>query len=88
VAVAKKAVAVGGKAAKAAVNGVISATELSKALIEKINQGIINLGSEYAVIAKLIEKRWFGIKNLIEVYRVQVSKLEDRIMKLLLKVIH
>ena len=79
VAVAKKAVAVGGKAAKAAVNGVISATELSKALIEKINQGIINLGSEYAVIAKLIEKRWFGIKNLIEVYRVQVSKLEDRI---------
>ena len=79
VALANTAVEVGGKAGKAAVNGVIKATELSKALIEKINQGIINLGSEYDIIAKLIEKRWFGIKNLIEVYQLQVSKLEDRI---------
>lgn len=86
VALAGTAVKVGGNVAgkvgnvgKAAVIGVIKATELSKALIEKINQGIINLGSEYNIIAKLIEKRWFGIKNLIEVYRLQVSKLEDRI---------
>ena len=57
VALANTAVEVGGKAGKAAVNGVIKATELSKALIEKINQGIINLGSEYDIIAKLIEKR-------------------------------
>lgn len=68
-----------GKTAAGAVNGVIKATELSKILVDKINQGIINLGSEYEIIAKLVEKRWFGIKSLIEVYNLHVSKLEDRI---------
>ena len=68
-----------GTAGKVVVSGVVKATELSKVLVDKINQGIINLASEYDIIAKLIEKRWFGVKNLIEVYRLQVSKLEDRV---------
>lgn len=68
------------KTASATVNGVIKATELSKKVVEKINQGIINLASEYEIIAKLVEKRWFGIKNLIEVYNLQTAKLEDRLL--------
>lgn len=69
------------KTVPVAISTVIKAVDLSKALVEKINQGIINLGSEYALIANLIEKRWFGIKNLLEVYRLQVSKLQDKVLE-------
>ena len=77
--VANNVLHVGDKVTNVVLSGVIKATELSKKLIEKINSGIISLASEYEIIAKLIEKRWFGIKNLIEVYNLQVNKLEDRI---------
>ena len=64
---------------KAAVKGVVKAVELSKLIVEKINSAIVTLGSEYNVIASLIEKRWFGMKNLIQVYELQSRKLEERL---------
>ena len=63
----------------AVVDTVVSSVQISKQLLEKITSGIMNLAAEYELISKLIEKRWFGIKNLIEVYQQQLSKLQDRI---------
>lgn len=86
VALANTTVNVGGNVAgkvgnvgKAAVKGVVKAVELSKLIVEKINSAIVTLGSEYNVIASLIEKRWFGMKNLIQVYELQSRKLEERL---------
>jgi hypothetical protein len=67
--------------ARATVGAVVKAVDLAKAILDKINEAIISLASDYETISKLIEKRWFGFNQLLEVYDQQVNKLEDKIAK-------
>lgn len=69
-----------GAGVNVALYGLVKAVDLSVKVVEKINEGIKTLAAQYETICTLMEKRWFGLKNLVEVYHLQMSKLQDRIV--------
>lgn len=79
--VAQTASNVGNQAAMAAVlikEGVVAGAKLAKLLYERVQQGIVKLAASWDFICGMIEKRWLGLAQLIDVYDLQHQQLVEK----------
>lgn len=59
-------------------DGIIAGAKLAQMLYERVQQGIVKLAASWDFICGMIEKRWLGLAQLIEVYDLQHQKLMDK----------
>ncbi len=84
--VAQTASNVGNQAAVAAMlikEGVVAGAKLAKLLYERVQQGIVKLAASWDFICGMIEKRWLGLAQLIDVYDLQHHQLVEKFEQVL-----
>ncbi len=59
-------------------DGVIAGAKLAKILYERVRQGITKLAASWDFICGMIEKRWLGLAQLVDVYELQHQKLLEK----------
>ena len=65
-------------AANAIKEGAVATAAFTKYLYEKVQQNIVKIASSWDFVCGLIEKRWLGLSQLVQVYELQHQKLYDK----------
>lgn len=71
----------GNQAAVAAMlikDGVVAGAKLAAMLYERVQQGIVKLAASWDFICGMIEKRWLGLAQLVDVYDLQHQNLMEK----------
>lgn len=58
--------------------GIVAGAKLAQLLYERVQQGIVKLAASWDFICGMIEKRWLGLAQLIDVYDLQHQKLMEK----------
>ena len=56
-------------------DGVVAGAKLASFLYTKVQSAIVSLAASWDMVCALIEKRWLGLKQLVEVYDLQYDRL-------------
>lgn len=59
-------------------DGIIAGAKLAHMLYERVQQGIVKLAASWDFICGMIEKRWLGLAQLVDVYDLQHEKLIEK----------
>jgi hypothetical protein len=59
-------------------DGLVAGAKLAQMLYERVQQGIVKLAASWDFICGMIEKRWLGLAQLVDVYDLQHEKLMEK----------
>jgi hypothetical protein len=56
--------------------GLVSGASLAKELYDRVQSSIVKIAASWDFVCSMIEKRWFGLSQLVKVYELQHQKLQ------------
>ncbi len=59
-------------------DGVVAGAALAKLLHEQVQNQIVKIAASWDMVCGLVEKRWLGLTQLVEVYELQHQILEEK----------